>query len=74
MGVKYDNEEKPEYSFFSVKNYCTIGGVRHRPSICYPIQFSLASTIESMEKKGMATRYTEEMRFVSGSARPVKKA
>lgn len=63
----------PEYTHFSVKQSCTIGGFSYRPVICYAIPSELANTIENMEKKGMAKRYTEEMRFISGAPRPVRK-
>jgi len=73
MAVTYDNKEaKPEMTHFSVSHSCTIGGTNYRPSICYPIPNSLAKAIAEMATKGLAKMYPNEVRFVSGTARPMK--
>jgi hypothetical protein len=67
-----ENEVKKEdAAFFSVKHSCTIGGGQFRPSICYPIPNSLAKVIGEMADQGMARLYAQEVRFVSGVARPM---
>jgi hypothetical protein len=58
--------------YFSVKFSTNIGGSNFRPSVCYPIPESLHIAIIGMAEKGLAKLYTEEVRFVSGVALPVK--
>jgi hypothetical protein len=59
--------------FFSVKYGVHIDGVRYMPTVCYKLTGGLYDTVKGLEAKGLAKTYTEEMRFVTGTAYPVKK-
>jgi hypothetical protein len=66
--------EQGKRRFFSVRNETIIGGTRYRPAVCYRISATLQTTIEELEKREQARTYSEETRFISGVAYPVKKA
>jgi hypothetical protein len=71
MAVK-PQMKAPENTHFSVKYSCAIGGMQFRPSICYLIPASLTAVLEEQAKAGLVRLYTQEVRFVSGVARPFK--
>lgn len=68
--MKNENNQESA-AFFSVKFSCIIGGGQFRPSICYAIPHSLKAKICEMADQGLAKLYDNEVRFVSGVARPM---
>jgi hypothetical protein len=59
--------------FFSLTHSVYIDGARYLPTVCYKLSESLYETVKGLEAKGLARTYTEEVRFVTGVAYPVKK-
>jgi hypothetical protein len=60
--------------FFSVSGEVKIGGVTRRSAVCYPIRDeSTEKAVLALVAEGRAQTYTEEVRFVTGVAYPMKK-
>jgi hypothetical protein len=59
--------------FFSVSQNVVMQGIMFRPAICYPLKPQVRAVVERMADKGLAKIYPEKVRFVSGTAYPVKK-
>jgi hypothetical protein len=61
--------------FFSVKYSCLIQGVKYRPSVCYRLTGDVDKAVREMAGSSEPTAriYQDEVRFVSGVARPVRK-
>lgn len=59
--------------YFSVSSPFKIKGSVYRNGICYTLLSSIEKEVLALEKAGEAIIYEEEMRFITGKARPIKK-
>jgi len=60
-------------AYFSVTYTTDVGQMRCIPQVCYWMNDEVRLAVEKMEQDGLAKIYTEEMRFVSGVAIPMRK-
>jgi hypothetical protein len=60
-------------AYFSVAYTVNIGQMRCIPQVCYRLSADLVPAVTKMSEDGLAKIYSEEQRFVSGAAYPVKK-
>jgi hypothetical protein len=60
--------------YFSVHHGMEIDQMRYVPQVCYKVTEDIRVAVEGIERKGLASIYDEEVRFISGVPIAVKKS